>query len=176
MAVTIFDLSEDAATAILSHLPLVEYLPKAISSLRLASKDGTAWLSSDTVWTFLEASLPGSTGSAAPPTPSRRSSRLVLSSQQSFVAAWRLMLQRSEALHHAVAMAGQDDKDLTVEAASAHRQVGSAAPGDRPRLARLQCDAPHASLPWPRSRGQPHRLRGTAHLPRRLQSERAPAV
>lgn len=113
MAVTIFDLSEDAATAILSHLPLVEYLPKAISSLRLASKDGTAWLSSDTVWTFLEASLPGSTGSAAPPTPSRRSSRLVLSSQQSFVAAWRLMLQRSEALHHAVAMAGQDDKDLT---------------------------------------------------------------
>lgn len=44
----------------------------------------------------------------------RKSERLQLSEEAAFARAWRVIISRSEALHHALAVAGQDEKHLTV--------------------------------------------------------------
>ena len=127
----LFSIDEDVAATVLSHLPLAS-LPPAIRSLRLTCTTGNRWLSrADVIWKSLEASLPSTAAASAsssfskaaklsslPSTVAacRRSSRLALvSAEQSFVRTWRLLLQRSEALHHAIAYAGQDSKDLGVQ-------------------------------------------------------------
>ena len=99
----------------LGFLPLAQLAP-AIAALRLTcsffiEQAGGLGRESHT-WSMLQRRVELSVASAS--SPSRRSVRLVASQEDVFIKAWGAMLQRAEALHHAVACAGQDSKDLNV--------------------------------------------------------------
>ncbi|EOD18192.1 hypothetical protein EMIHUDRAFT_242622 [Emiliania huxleyi CCMP1516] len=70
-------------------------------------------MAGDTVWQALVPRLDPRDGAPAC-LSSRKSARLVRGGEASFVRAWGLLLTRAEALHHSVAVCGQDKRHLTL--------------------------------------------------------------
>ena len=105
----LFSLPSDVLHRVLSLLPLPE-LPIALGALLCSCHGGAALL--DSVWTMLLPLVSHSEGAGS--SSGRKSERLVLSERAAFVRAWRAFVARSEALHHAIAVAGQDEQRLTV--------------------------------------------------------------
>ena len=105
------DMPEDVLGRFLSLMPLQLLVP-ACTRLKATCRTLYSALRPESlVWTVL---LPLVGGTAARPA-GRRSARLAEASpEEQFQRAWKALLQRCEALHHAVACAGQDFKDLSV--------------------------------------------------------------
>ena len=109
---SLLDAPEDVLTRVLTLIPLPA-LPPTILAIRQTCHAADTRLESDTLWHALLYLLEpnGASSSMA----SRRSERLVLTSEMKFVAQWRQSISRAELLHHAIACAGQDSQDLSVK-------------------------------------------------------------
>mmetsp|Transcript_9087 Transcript_9087/g.23784 ORF Transcript_9087/g.23784 Transcript_9087/m.23784 type:complete len:315 (+) Transcript_9087:24-968(+) len=109
-------LPDDAVGRILTVLPLSLVVPTCAALRQTCTALSNGSLAGNSpVWSVL-VPLTGDSGSAnAQASPSRRSARIADSTPlETFRKAWRALLYRAEALHHAVACAGQDTKDLTL--------------------------------------------------------------
>mmetsp|Transcript_42604 Transcript_42604/g.138169 ORF Transcript_42604/g.138169 Transcript_42604/m.138169 type:complete len:371 (-) Transcript_42604:139-1251(-) len=102
----------DTVGRILAHVPL-SLLPRTIAAVRASSSGGAVCMAGDTVWQALVPRL-DPRGGAPAGLSSRKSARLVRGGEASFVRAWGLLLTRAEALHHSVAVCGQDKRHLTL--------------------------------------------------------------
>jgi hypothetical protein len=100
------------ADAILHLLELfsIHSLPPALRAIALCCH---AWKDSLTADVYNAVALRFS-GSAAAGTPPRASTRLVVTPLVGCGQKWMALRARSEALHHALASAGQDSRDLSV--------------------------------------------------------------
>lgn len=109
MAVGLLSLPEDLIARALYFVPLA-LLPHALAAVRASCAGGAAALKNADVWRAL---LP-LVGGTHKPHARRVSERLALDGESAFVRAWSRLVMRSEALHHSIAVSGQDTKNLTV--------------------------------------------------------------
>ena len=105
-------LPAELVASVLQFLPLQELIT-ALVALGTACRACSEHLSEHSVvWGIL---LPLIATAPAQSAPLRKSARLASASpKETWVRAWRSVLTRAEAVHHQVACAGQDSKDLGV--------------------------------------------------------------
>ena len=104
-------LPEDVLARVLSLLPL-PILPPTLAALRATCRQAEECLAADGLWQSLLLLIEG--GAPSSISHRRKSERLSMSGEAVFARAWRALISRCEALHHAVAIAGQDTRNLTV--------------------------------------------------------------
>lgn len=109
----LFALPDDLLVRILSLVPLA-LVPPTIGALRSSCTHGAPMLAeSEHGWGAMALLIEGGPRKKEG-VNARKSERLVVRGEASFVRAWRGLLLRCEALHHAVAVEGQDSKRLTL--------------------------------------------------------------
>ena len=108
-------LPSELVASVLQFLPLPD-LPSTLVALGTTCRACAEHLSeASVVWGILLPLISAPESSCAPIPPTRKSARLASASpKETFTRAWRSVLTRAEAVHHQVACAGQDSKDLGV--------------------------------------------------------------
>ena len=106
-------LPDDTLVRIITLIEL-SALPPFLGALRLTSSEWRDWMDGEASANLWHGLLP-LMASTTPRGARRTSERLVLSPQKMVARAWKSILSRSEALHHALAIVGQDKKNLTLK-------------------------------------------------------------
>ena len=111
-APSLLTLPTDALARVFSFVPLPRLCP-CLAAVRTTCHQAHAALLEDDLWQALRPLV------EAPPdgrSSARKSQRLALHGVTDFKRAWRNVNMRGEALHHALAVMGQDTKGLTLGA------------------------------------------------------------